>query len=87
MNRTDYINEAQNQLDNPEYYTRLPSDPTPTYIKALKNLIRSFPEDDQTKLANAVPDNPIIQGGLSSRVSELLQKTLLVLLKTSSNLW
>ena len=58
MNRTDYLNEAQNQLDNPEYYTRLPSDPTPTYIKALKNLIRSFPEDDQNKLANAVPDNP-----------------------------
>ena len=43
MNRTDYINETQTQLDKPEEYIRLHSEPILAYLKALMNLIRSFP--------------------------------------------
>ena len=39
MNTTDYIQEAQRQLINPEHYKPLTSDPTITYNKYIHHLI------------------------------------------------
>ena len=39
MKTTDYVQEAQRQLLNPEYYKSLTSDPTTTYNKYIHHLI------------------------------------------------
>ena len=39
MNTTDYIQEAQRQLLNPEHYIILTSDPTTTYNKYIHHII------------------------------------------------
>ena len=39
MNTTDYIQEAQRQLLNPQHYILLTSDPTTTYNKYIHHII------------------------------------------------
>ena len=46
MNKEDYIAEANRQLDNSEYYTKISQDPTTPFKRELKKLIKSLPDDE-----------------------------------------
>ena len=42
----DYIKEAKRQLDNTEFYTKLPVDPTNTHNDLINNTIRNFAKEN-----------------------------------------
>ena len=58
LNRQDYISEAFRQLEQPNYYSTLNTDPTQQYRKELLQLIRTFDPDLQRYFLSLIPANP-----------------------------
>ena len=58
QDREAYVKEAQRQLHNVDYYRQTNIDPTNKFTKELRDLIKTFPKDDQSKLRGAIPEDP-----------------------------
>ncbi|CAN2387690.1 Reverse transcriptase (RNA-dependent DNA polymerase), partial [Pristimantis euphronides] len=54
---SDYIKEADRQLNDTRYYTKLEHDPTPNYMRELRRIIRNL-SVEPTKLLAMIPENP-----------------------------